>query len=71
PVAPKPEPEHPAPEPEHPVAPKPEHPAPPAETGSSEKPQKPEEHPPVVTAGAAQKTFAGVAAAIAGFAFLL
>ncbi|CAF3487044.1 hypothetical protein SNK05_004595 [Fusarium graminearum] len=71
PVAPKPEPEHPAPKPEHPVAPKPEHPAPPAETGSSEKPQKPEEHPPVVTAGAAQKTFAGVAAAIAGFAFLL
>ncbi|EKJ70279.1 hypothetical protein FPSE_09496 [Fusarium pseudograminearum CS3096] len=70
PVAPKPEPGHPAPEPEHPVAPKPEHPAPPAETGSSEKPQKPEEHP-VVTAGAAQKTFAGVAAAIAGFAFLL
>ncbi|KAF4951938.1 hypothetical protein FSARC_12781, partial [Fusarium sarcochroum] len=60
--------------PETPEAPKnPETP----ETGSNEKPQTPEtgdnEKPdvPVVTAGAAKKTFAGVAAAIAGFAFIL
>ncbi|RBR23242.1 uncharacterized protein FIESC28_03984 [Fusarium coffeatum] len=69
------EPEHPAPpakEPEHPAPPakEPEHPAPPAQTGSNAKPEAPEDHP-VVTAGAAQKTFAGLAAAVAGVAFLL
>ncbi|RGP60244.1 hypothetical protein FSPOR_10768, partial [Fusarium sporotrichioides] len=82
-----PKPEHPAPPAQtgsnmKPEAPQPEHPAPPAQTGSNEKPappaqtgsnEKPEtpEHPPVVTAGAAQKTFAGMAAAVAGLAFLL
>ncbi|GKU01231.1 neurofilament medium polypeptide [Fusarium langsethiae] len=75
PAPPAPKPEHPAPpapKPEHPAPPatKPEHPAPPAQTGSNEKPENPE-HPPVVTAGAAQKTFAGMAAAVAGLAFLL
>ncbi|KAH6957098.1 hypothetical protein DER45DRAFT_615050 [Fusarium avenaceum] len=86
PPAPKPEtpskPGVPAPKPEYPAPPaKPETPAQPetpATTGSAQKPetpattgsaQKPEQ--PVVTAGAVQKTFAGVAAAIAGFAFFL
>ncbi|RGP77449.1 neurofilament medium polypeptide [Fusarium longipes] len=69
---PAPKPEHPAPpapKPEHPAPPAPEHPAPPAETGSNSKPQTPE-HPPVI-AGAAKQTFAGVAAIIAGFVFIL
>ncbi|KAK2673709.1 Carbohydrate-binding WSC [Fusarium oxysporum f. sp. vasinfectum] len=57
--------------PEHPETPaKPEHPETPPETpettGTGSKPEV-----PVVTAGAAQKTFAGVAAAIAGLAFVL
>ncbi|KAF5232043.1 hypothetical protein FAUST_8905, partial [Fusarium austroamericanum] len=62
---------------EHPAPPAtPEHPAPPAKPEHPEAPVTPE-HPetgkpevPVVTAGAA-KSFAGLAAAIAGFAFVL
>ncbi|RGP80687.1 neurofilament medium polypeptide [Fusarium longipes] len=81
-VVPEPKPEHPikpeAPKPSKPAQPappakQPEHPEAPAkpETGKPEQPEKtgtPEV--PVVTAGAA-KSFAGLAAAIAGFAFVL
>ncbi|EXA41235.1 hypothetical protein FOVG_09743 [Fusarium oxysporum f. sp. pisi HDV247] len=68
--------------PEHPETPaKPETPETPAKPETPETPAKPETpettgtgskpEVPVVTAGAAQKTFAGVAAAIAGLAFVL
>ncbi|WKT47322.1 Carbohydrate-binding WSC [Fusarium oxysporum f. sp. vasinfectum] len=62
------------PEPETPSKPtKPETPYTPEHPETPAKPEHPETPPevPVVTAGAAQKTFAGVAAAIAGLAFVL